>query len=333
MAGSAPYKDFKDFIARHKDQIYSKIVEYIPKPDGVLKQQYDMVRVYVDRKGQYRRPSYVLLWSLLYGGTIEDALLPAAAQQVSEDWLLMLDDFMDENMLRRGGPSAHAIYGAKYAVNAASHLHVINWKIANDAARRLGGDRGDKYINKFYDMISVTHEGQFLDMHLTYDVKDITKFTKEDYLRSIHAKTAYYTVYGPMQTGAIVAGASNSQIVDDVLDCVSTEEVLGKTIGTDVRDGVKTIILWHAVQNASSGVLKKLQEIYSKSRSEKTDEDVGFVIDTFKELGSIAYAQNEAERLAQEGLSKFDELTKDIPQSNIKDIARDSITYVARRKQ
>ncbi|MCL4373543.1 MAG: polyprenyl synthetase family protein [Candidatus Marsarchaeota archaeon] len=347
---TSAYANFKAFIAAHKEIVYGAISKYIQEPkDSYLKPYYTMVRAYVDRKGQYRRPSYVLLWSLLHGGSIEDALLPAAAQQVSEDWLLMLDDFMDDNSLRRGGPTAHVMFGPAYAVNAGSHLHAINWRIVNDAVSKLGGERGMRYFNKFYDMINVTHEGQYRDLHLTKDINDITNFTKEDYYNSIHAKSAYYTVYGPMQAGAITAGADDStveaikeygtpvgnafQVVDDILDCTSTEAALGKSIGTDVRDGVKTIILWHAVQNASTATLERLREIYAKKRNEKTDGEIRFVLDTFNELGSIAYAQGEAERLASEGLAKFNALSKGIPESNIKEIARDSITYVAKRKE
>lgn len=338
-------QDFKSFVALYKDAVYRKICDYLPS--GPPEEHHQAVRCYVDRKGQYRRPSYLLLWTLLYGGRIDEAILPAAVQQASEDWILIHDDWMDGNTLRRGAPAAHVIFGPSYAINAGDHLHMITWKMAKDAADSLGDVRGNSYFRKFYEIMTLTIQGQFLDMHLTHDVKEITKFTQEDYYKAIHAKTAAYTVYGPMQCGAIIAGASLDlidsmreygtpagnafQMKDDILDCTSTEAVLGKSIGNDVRDGVKTIILWHAVQNAPSATLARLQAIYAKPREAKTEDEVHYVLNTFKELGSVQYAESLASGLTEQAVKEFDRLTKDIPESRIKRIARESIGHVTKR--
>ena len=338
---------FKDFTALYKEMVYGKICEYLP--DGEPEEHSKAVRTYVDRKGQYRRPSYLLLWTLLYNGDIKEAILPAAIQQVSEDWILIIDDWMDGNTLRRGQPAAQVIFGDRYAINAASNLQAVNWRMAKDAMVSLGTDRGNRYFEKFYDMIEVTHRGQYIDLNLTHDVKDITKFTLDDYYKSIFAKSAYYTVFGPMQQGAIIAGADQEkvakiqeygtpignafQIKDDILDCTSTEDVLGKSIGNDVREGTKTLILWHAVNNAPTNVLARLKEIYSKKRGDKSDQDVKFVLDTFTELGSIDNAQKKADELTLTAQNKFDEIENDITESGIKELARESIGYVAKRSK
>ncbi len=337
---------FKDFVAEHKESIYGKIREYMPVGEPRQFNE-EMMRCYVDRKGQYRRPSYLLLWDLLYGGKLEDAMLPAAVQQMSEDYFLMHDDWMDSNPVRRGGPAAHVMYDPGYAVLAGDAVHMVLWKMAKDAYAALGGERGQGYFDKLYDMMLVTHQGQYLDLRLAKEVKDITKFTLDDYYASIHAKSAYYSVYGPMQCGAIIAGMGKDivdripeygtpcgkafQIKDDILDCSSTVETLGKGIGTDVRAGTKTLILWHAVQNAKSNTLERLKTVYAKDGFEKSGEEISFVLDTFKELGSIDYAQKEADRLVEDAAAKFESLTHGIPESRTKAIARDSIGMTAKR--
>ncbi len=345
MADNVP-ANFKDFVAAYKDRVYKKVCEYMPTGEPKIFNE-SMVRCYVDRKGQYRRPSYVLLWTKLYGGSIDDAILPAAAQQASEDYFLMHDDWMDGNSVRRGGPAAHVMYDPAYAINAGSVVHMATWKMAKEACDALGGERGKRYFAKFYDIMLVTHQGQYRDVRLTKEVKDITKFTLEEYYASISAKSAYYSVYGPMQCGAIIAGADQGtidripeygipcgnafQMKDDILDCSSTVDVLGKSIGTDVWEGTKTLILWHAVQNASSGTLERLKAIYLKNRSEKTEADVKFVLDTFRDMGSVAYAQKEADRFVAEASSKFEALTRDVPESQFKALARDGIGVTAKR--
>ncbi len=338
---------FNDFVGFYKDKIYAKLVDYMP--EGEPTEFIKMVRSYVDRKGQYRRPAYVVLWNLLYGGNEERTLLPAAVQQISEDYFLMHDDWMDNNTLRRGLPAAHVLYGPVYAITAGDLLHTIMWRMTYDVTEKMNKETKKRYIDKLYEIMKTTHIGQYYDIRLTTEIKDITKFTPEDYYQSIHAKSACYSVYGPMQQGAIIAEADNQevekikeygipignafQIKDDILDCASTDEVLGKSVGNDVREGVKTIILWHAVQNASTETLKKLKEIYAKDRKNKTEKDVQFVLSAFKELGSIDYAQKEAERMGNDALESFNKLTEHIAESNVKNIARDSFSAIVKRNK
>jgi len=336
---------FQSFKSSYRARIYEAVCRYIPV--GEPEAYHSMVRVYVDRQGQYRRPAYLILWTLLYGGNDEEAILPAAAVQLSEEYFLMHDDWMDGNLLRRNEPAAHIIHGERYAILAGSHLQAFSWKAAIDAAEAMGQERGKMYLERFYDIMHTTHEGQYLDIHLSEDTTDIGEFTPEMYYESIHAKAAYYSVYGPMQCGAIIAGATQDvidaipeygipagkafQIRDDILDCTSTEDVLGKSIGNDVRSGAKTLVLWHAVQHAPSAKVEKLRRIYGKHRDDRSDEDVRWALETFAELGSIDYAQKEAVRLADEAMVKLSEHTSDLPGSVMKDIARDSIGHVFQR--
>ena len=341
-AGQA--KDFKEFIGMYKDDVYRKECEYMPKGDP--EKFNEMVRVYVDRRGQYRRPGYLLLWTALYNGEMADAILPAAVQQLSEDYFLMHDDWMDSSEVRRNGPAAHVMYNPVYAITAGDTLHTILYRMAYDAMNLLGGTRGKAYFERLYDIMFTTHIGQYYDTSLAR-APDITKFTLEDYYKSIYAKSGYYSVAGPMQCGAIIGGASNEevkkmldygipagnafQIKDDILDCTSTVEVLGKTIGNDVMEGAKTIILWHAVQNASPGVLERMKRIYRLPRAQKKKEDIKWILDTFNELGSIKYAQSEAERLSQQAIEAFKKNHADMPQSPIKELAINSIGNAATR--
>lgn len=344
MGGDEEFNSFKEFLGSHKEKVYEKICEYIPADDPVFAGK--IMRCYVDRKGQYRRPGYLLLWTALYGGNIEDAILPAAVQQVSEDWILMHDDIIDNNDLRRGGPAAHVMFGTEYAIIGGDALQTVMWKMVSDSVSKLS-EKGPRYFEKAYDIISKTLYGQYLDVKLSKEY-DIDGFSEDDYFNSIHRKSAYYSVYGPMQCGAIIAGRSDEatmdkvaeygtyagyafQIKDDILDCISTEEKLGKSIGRDVRESTKTLILHHAVDNADSATLGRLKSIYSQR--DKTDEDVKFVLGTFESLGSIEYAQKKATEFANKAVEVFNNTEKDIQESNLKDLARDAIGYVANRAE
>jgi geranylgeranyl diphosphate synthase type II len=337
--------EFTEYTAKHADKIYNKIKEYIPNREP--KEHYEWVAEYTNRRGKYGRPGLIVLWCELYGGKVEDAILPAATMQASEDWILVHDDWQDGNSLRRGKPTLHKIAGDYFAVNAGDAMHMVNWKMAHDAAKKLG-QRGEEFYNRFYQMLLVTAEGQYYDMDLTKRVKDIRKFSLDDYYRSISAKTPYYTVYGPMQFGAIVAGKGSDkeldkikeygyplgvafQIKDDILDCTADEKVFGKSIGTDVYEGVKTAILWHFVRNAKEGDVRKVEAIYKKDRKDKTPADVKTVIDLFVQNGSIEFAKEKMEEFGNQALKKFEENTKNIPEGEIKKTARDAIHHMVKR--
>ena len=340
--------NFKDFVAAHRDEVYNSIIAYL-QPAGATDRFREMLRSYTDRRGQYRRPGYMMAWAHLYGADLATAVLPAAAQQLSEDYLLMHDDWMDNNSIRRGLPAAHILYGPEYAIDAGDTLQAILWKMVWDASRSLSKRTGTRYYEKFYDMILTTHIGQYLDLALTREVSDVAKFTIEDYYASIHAKSAYYSVYGPMQCGAIIAGKADRevakiknygepaglafQIKDDILDCIATEAELGKSIGNDVREGTKTIILWHAIHNSDSSTMNRIREIYMLPRKSKSDSDVAFVLGKFTELGSIAFAEKEAESFSEKAAREFDRAAAKMPDGPAKEIARSGIVHTTHRKK
>lgn len=337
---------FEDYCKKNSDEIYKKVSEYLP--NRAPKEHYKMVRDYTNRRGKYARPNLALLWCELYGAKKENAFLPACGIQLAEDWILMHDDWEDGNELRRGKPTLHKLYGDVYAVNAGDSAHMIMWKILHDASQIPNPQIGERLYDKFYDILLVTAEGQYYDLALTRS-KSITRFTLEDYWQSIYAKSVYYSVCGPMQLGAIAAGQPEKiiekikeygvpignafQTKDDLLDCTSTEDALGKTIGNDVCEGVKTSILWHFVRNASPAQLEFANELYSKDRKEKSPFEIKKMLSLFKETKSIDFAQNLVDTFSAEALQKFEEQAKGIPESDIKETARDAMLKMAARKK
>ena len=55
------------------------------------------MRDYIDRQGSYRRPGLLMLGGQIFGANAGDLVLPAAAKQLSEDWILMQDDAADNS--------------------------------------------------------------------------------------------------------------------------------------------------------------------------------------------------------------------------------------------
>ncbi|MDE1768879.1 MAG: polyprenyl synthetase family protein, partial [Candidatus Micrarchaeota archaeon] len=231
--------DFRQYVASHSEEIYSKIMGYLPMREPT--EHYKIVREYSERRGSYRRPGLLMLTGQMFGAKIENLILPAAAMQLSEDWILMHDDIEDDSELRRGKPALHKIYGTPLAINAGDAAHIAMWKMLKDNTDAVGIEIGDKLFEKFYDMLLYTVEGQYIETNFIYNTRSLADANENLYLRIVASKTCYYTLYGPMQLGSIVAGQRDEvqsilkeigspsgvafQIMDDVLDMTADEKV------------------------------------------------------------------------------------------------------------
>ncbi|MEM3781547.1 MAG: polyprenyl synthetase family protein [Candidatus Micrarchaeaceae archaeon] len=321
--------NFKEFIEQHRKEVYETICKYVQLKEPV--ENHAIMRDYVDRQGSYRRPGLVMLSALMFGASQEDALLPAAAQQLSEDWILMQDDTADDSELRRGKPAAQRLYGVVHAYNASNLGHIAMWRMLKDYMLKAGVERGNRMFEKFYDMLEYTVDGQYLDNNFIHYTKDLNKASEALYYRIVDSKTSYYTVYGPLQIGAIVAGQSDEmlqvlkeigqpagvafQISDDILDMTADEKVFGKKNFGDLYEGKITLIMLHTYAMASAGEKEKINSVYKKERKDKTKEEIDFLIDMINKYDGIGYAKAIAEKYGSIAKAKIEEHKDKLPKN------------------
>ncbi len=339
--------DFKEYIESRRRLIYSKIMEYIPLKDPV--DHYKAVREYSERMGNYRRPGLLMLSGEMFGTGSEKLVLPAAAMQLSEDWILIHDDIEDNSELRRGKPALHKIYGNEIAINAGDAAHIAMWKMLKDYMIAAGADAGAKLFDKFYNMLEYTVEGQYIETNFIYHVRDLSKASDELYFRIVQSKTCYYSVYGPMQIGAMVAsqpeGVLNMlksigepagiafQIVDDILDMTADEKVFGKKKFGDLYEGKLTLIMLHAYKNASDAEKKRIDSIYKKKRDEKSEDEIQFLNETAIKYGSIDYARSIAVEYGNKAKSQLETYTGLVPENEYGVIMRSAIEDLFKRQK
>ncbi len=336
--------DFMSVLKIKREIVWKEIQKYLP--DKEPKGHYKMIREYPERRGKYVRPSLVLLSCEAFGGDPAKALLTAAAMQVSEEWLLIHDDVEDDSDERRGKPCLHKMYGKELAINAGDALHLIMWRIIGDNIKLLGNETGFRIFDKFYDIFLVTCEGQYLECSWIHDNK--IDISEEEYYKMIDAKAGLYTISGPIQLGAIVAGVSDDvikkieefgipfgrafQITDDTLNLSGEYEKYGKEIGGDILEGKRTLILIHLLRNCTEEEKEKVVRIYSKKREDKTKDDISYVINLMKKYGSIDYAKAKAREFAKQSKEIFDRNFKDLPETDAKKIIRIAIDFVVNRE-
>jgi len=318
--------DFKEILAAKKPIIWAEVQKFLPK-DGPFNYA-EVVSEYPKRQGKYGRGVLVLLSCEAFGGDVSKAVRTAAAMQISEDWLLVHDDFEDNSEMRRGKPCLHRIYGNELAVNAGDALHLLMWKILIDNREILGDEKTFRVMNEFYRFLDITARGQHLEAYTTLH-RPFDGLTDKDFEDIAYGKAAVYTIAGPLRLGAIIADQPDDvlqkldevgiplgiafQIRDDILNIVGQGSVYGKEIGGDIFEGKRTLLLIHLINNLRGEEKKKVLEIMSKPREKKTPEEVEYIIKLMKERGSVEYAERRAAELAELARSNFKKYFSHLP--------------------
>ncbi|MBW6452020.1 MAG: polyprenyl synthetase family protein [DPANN group archaeon] len=320
-------KDFKEVLMANKPIIWEEVQKYLIKESlyGFDK----LVNDYPTRQGKYGRGSLILMACEAFGGDIKKAVTTAAAMQMSEDWLLVHDDYEDDSEERRGKPALHKIYGNELSVNAGDYMHFLMWKILFENRKNFTDDKVFKIIKEFERFLDITIRGQHIEM-CTIIQKDIETLTDEDFIKIAFGKTSEYTISGPLRLGAIIADQDETmlnkisefgiplgigfQIRDDILDVVNTGSASwGKKIGGDIREGKRTLLLIHLINNTDGEEHKNVVDIMKKERVNRTDEDIKYIIELMKTRGSVAYAEKKAEEYAEKSIEIFNKYFSDIP--------------------
>ena len=264
-------------------------------------QLYEASRHIINAGGKRLRPFLTIKSCEAAGGKKKDAVPFAAALEILHNFTLIHDDVMDHDKLRRGKPTVHATYGEPMAILAGDLLFAkVYQSILDYAPAHLSSDDVVLALQKMTDAIIVLCEGQALDVSFP----KATDVSEDDYIFMIGAKTSAL-FKACAEVGAIAAGATSEtihslgsfawdagiafQIVDDILGITADESKLGKPVGSDIREGKKTIIMIHALKNAN-------------------DTQLAVLIDGMKGEESIDYARSEAARYLENAIKSIENL-------------------------
>jgi octaprenyl-diphosphate synthase len=195
--------------------------------------------------GKRLRPLLTLACSRLCGYEGQRHQKLAASVEFIHTATLLHDDVIDESVLRRGSPSANALFGNEASVLVGDFLF-------SRAFELMVEDGSIDVLDVLSHASAVISEGEILQLITTND----SATSEQAYLEIVRDKTAELFA-AACRIGAIVAGRSASeeealrtfglnlgiafQIVDDVLDYSAKQGRLGKTVGDDFREGKMTL--------------------------------------------------------------------------------------------
>ncbi|MDX2154325.1 MAG: polyprenyl synthetase family protein [Bryobacteraceae bacterium] len=256
--------------------------------------------------GKRLRPILVLLSCKLFGEVTPEAIRLAAVMELIHTATLVHDDVIDVANTRRGKPSANVLWGNHTSVLAGDWLYMQAFQIALR-------QRNFHVLDVLIGLTQMMVEGELLQLERIGRI-DISE---ADYMELIDRKTASLFA-ACAKLGALVAGASEAmeaklgefawslgiafQLIDDVLDFTARENVLGKPVGNDLREGKITLPLIYALQDASAEERRAVETVLKDQHYEHVP---------FKEIRRVIERHNGFER-ARERAHMFTERARAI---------------------
>lgn len=276
--------DIKNELNLRAESAEDVVIRFLPDVEGMQSSIFDAMQYSVTAGGKRLRPILMNETFQLFGGE-GDVIEPfMAAIELIHTYSLVHDDLpaMDNDMLRRGKPTTHAVYGEAMGVLAGDALLNYAFETAlnaydadvdtvrvTEAMRLLARKAG------VFGMIG----GQVVDVESEKKQLEMTK-EKLDFIYEL--KTGAL-IEASMMIGAVLAGATEEQvetvenvakkiglafqIQDDILDIEGDEATLGKPIGSDERNEKCTFVTFAGIEKSKEEVKRLTDEALEELNS------------------------------------------------------------------
>ena len=320
------------------------------------------VVAYLTRPAKRLRPVVLMLSCGAVGGNECQALPAAAGVELFHTWTLVHDDVIDNDELRRNGPTIHrmfaerlaqrgahsswaADYGRDVAILVGDSQHAWSlWALLETASRAPEMTAPTLKLAQHLESVVINRliEGEILDVEFTRE--GVEELSRETIIDMLYLKT------GALYEYAALAGASLGlretdwshpwimalsdfarqcgtafQLQDDILGVVGDQAQLGKPVGSDIREGKRTTITYYAFQAASPEQRRRLESWLGNKQA--SEQDMLAARDLLVELGGVRETAAIARELTEQAIPKLDVL----PDSEYKDLLREWAHFLVER--
>lgn len=257
---------YKELMNGYISDIENNLRRYTEEKSGNESQQKltEAMRYSLEAGGKRIRPVLVTEFCRLCGGTPEMSAAPAAAIEMIHTFSLIHDDLpaMDDDDFRRGRPSCHKAFSEATAILAGDALAVLPFQIIADDSVL---DSSIK-VRLISDLASATAGAGMIGGQIIDIENEKRDDVDEENLRYMYSLKTGQLIRTACRMGCIAAGADDEkirladsyasklglafQIIDDILDVVSTEEELGKPVGSDAENNKTTFVTVMGIEKA-----------------------------------------------------------------------------------
>jgi len=302
---------------------FDAVTEYILNHLGSNVPLVESIGHYIVESGGKRlRPLLVLLAANSCGYRGQQHIPLAAVIEFIHTATLLHDDVVDNSELRRGNATANARWGNAPSVLVGDFLYSRSFQIMVEIGEMA-------IMEVISNATTVIAEGEVLQL-LNQRNPDTTEAS---YMDVILGKTAML-FEAATECGAILANAAPEhrealrlygrhlgiafQLVDDVMDYLSSSEEMGKNVGDDLAEGKATLPLIHAMREGSPEERALVREAIRKGGL----DDLAPILDIVHRTGAIDYTKAQARAQVDSALAAL----ADLPPSSF----RDTLTDIAR---
>lgn len=350
-SGFAPFDDLDGFFEQVGKTVRRSVDSFVPKHptyeqardllaskdkehymEGVDIEQYARTHIHpireiVDRGGKGWRSYAAITCCDIVGGDSRNFVQWLALPELMHVGSLIVDDVQDKSVTRRGGPTAHLIYGEAQAINSGTAAYFIgNQLITSD---RISDADQIKIYELYFDALRAGHAGQALDLDgfeslMPSVVASGNSDLLEGRVLAVHRLKTAAPAGCLARMGAIAGGGNDSQvdglgrffedvglafqIVDDVLNLRGFKGNL-KTKAEDVQQGKITLPVAKAMSRLNAS---DRQWLYETLRSKPQDmKVVESVVEKLESCGAVEACAVQARQLVEGGWLKISPLIDD----------------------
>lgn len=307
------------FLLDIKQRVDRRLVQFFEQKrararglSGPSEELVDALYDFTMRGGKRTRPAVLAAGHLAVNPQAElDSLLDACAGlELLQSYLLVHDDWMDQDDERRGGITLHKLFAERTGDrHLGASLAVLAGDLGNGFAIELVARspmpeaHRPRALEVFWDMQQDVVWGQALDLIAYRDVALIQRL-----------KTGSYSVKGPLLLGAVMGGASREQEAaldayadpvgqafqgrDDLLGTFGAPEKTGKPAGNDLRAGKRTALVDEAERRLTETELAPLRAVLGKL--DASDADIAKAMTLLEQSGVRKAVEERVERLCGE---------------------------------
>ena len=338
----------------------------IPESDNFLvKEEIKILKNFCLSPGKRIRPIMAIMaFKGIAGKDEKKFILPFLSIEIFHNYTLIHDDIYDEDVVRRGEPTPHFLFSKlfeKRYKNAAepglffknnkTRFGAITGFINGEIVKSLSNfiiiedkniDKNKKFeiLKLFQKLDMLINVGQAMDLFFEKE----ERITEKDYIKMAGHKTGAL-FKAPVELGAILAGATKNQITclknyannlaiafqikDDLLD-ISIGGEKGRGIGSDIKQGKKTLLLIYALRKANKSQKKLIEKIIRNENLSK--EEIREIIDLYNKLGAVNYCWKVSERKIKEALFWLNKVSPQLKPSSYDFFAKLANFVISRGK-
>ena len=262
----------------------------------------------INTGGKRLRPALVLLSSKIFKYQGNQDINLAAIIELIHTATLLHDDVVDASLLRRGHKTANQRWGNEASVLVGDFVYsrAFQMMINVDSLYVM------QILSEATNIIAEGEVQQLINRHKP-------EISEDNYLNVIRNKTAKL-FEAAAQLGVVISNKTKNeekamaaygrhlgtafQLIDDVLDYNSSENELGKNIGSDLSQGNPTLPLLYAMWNGD----KKQAKIIRDSISNGGLENINLIKDAINSTGAISYTAEIAKQESELAINTLNQL-------------------------